>query len=158
LNSILVKRVYVGGDFSIDIVSCPGEKIIFAYRKDMARIVLFGAPVICNKNLFVDINQVMINARPDDKHVSLARKHPARPQLIGPLKSGFNVEDVVRTLGYAPETDQQKSPWPGLGVSYTDVLVILEKMCRENMIPAKYMEGPLTDVGGFVEKPPAQDR
>jgi hypothetical protein len=155
LNSILVKRVYVGGDFFIDIVSCPGDKIIYAYRKDNARIVLFGAPVICEKNLFIDINHVMINARPEDKYVSLARKHPARPELVGPLKCSYNVEDIIRTLGYVPETDPKKYPWPGLGISYSEILVILEKMCLENMIPAKYMEGPLTNAGGFVEKPPA---
>jgi hypothetical protein len=152
LNSILVKRIPVGGDFFIDLVSCPGQKMIYAYRKDNAQIALFGAPIICRKNLFVDIDQVMINARPEDKYVSLIRRHPTRPKLIGPLKSGFNVEDIIRSLGHTLETDPPQYARPGLGISYSEILAILEKMCRENMIPAKYVEGPLTNAGSFVEE------
>ena len=152
LNSIQIKRVPVGSDFFIDMVSCPGQKIIYAYRKDNARIVLFGAPITCQKNLFVDADQVLINARPEDKYVSLSRRHPKRPKLIGPLKCGFTVEDIIRTLGHAPETDPKKYPWPGLGISYSEILPILKKMCQENMIPATYMEGPLTSLGSFLEE------
>ena len=152
LNSILVKRIPVGGDFFIDLVSCPGQKMIYAYRKDNSQIALFSAPIICRKNLFVDIDQVMINARPEDKYVSLIRRHPTRPKLIGPLKSGFNVEDIIRSLGHTLETDPPQYARPGLGISYSEILAILEKMCRENMIPAKYVEGPLTNAGSFVEE------
>jgi hypothetical protein len=144
LNSVIIKRIPVGGDFFVDQVNCPGPKIIYAYRKDNARIILFGSPIICQKNLFVDFDQVMINAQPQDKYVSLSRRHPTRPKLIGPLKCGFSVEDIIRTLGHAPETDPKKYPWPGLGISYSDILAILEKMCREKMMPAVFIEGPLT--------------
>jgi hypothetical protein len=150
LNSLRIKRIPIGGDFFLDLVNCPGDKTIYAYRKDNAQIVLFGSPITCEKSLFLDNGQIMINARPDDKYVSLVRRHPSQPQLIGPLKCGFNVEDIIRTLGHAPETDPKKYPWPGLGISYSEILSILEKMCRENMIHAKYIEGPLTDAGNFT--------
>lgn len=151
LNSILVKRIPIGETFYIDLVSCPGPKIIYAYRKDNARITVFGSPVICTKNMFVDMGQVLINSQPEDKYISLSRRHPTRAKLIGPLKCGHSVEDIVRTLGSSPETDAKKYTWPGLGISYSEILAILEKMCRDNMLPATYIEGPLTKIGSFIE-------
>lgn len=151
LNSLLVKRIPVGESFFIDLVSCTGPKIIYAYRKDNARIAIFGSPVTCRKNLFVDMDQVLINSQPEDKYISVSRRHPVRAKLIGPLKCGYSVEDVIRTLGYSPETDP-KCPWMGLGISYSEILTIVKTMCRDNMIPATYIAGPVTNVNYFIEE------
>jgi hypothetical protein len=152
LNSVLVKRIPVGENFFIDLVTCSGSKIIYAYRKDNARIVVFGSPVTCRKNTFVDIDQVLINSQPEDKYISVSRRHPVRAKLIGPLKCGYSVEDIIRTLGQSPETDAKKYPWPGLGISYSEILSIVEKMCRENMVPAAYITGPVTNINHFIEE------
>jgi hypothetical protein len=152
LNSVLVKRIPVGELFFIDLVNCPGQKTIYAYRKDNARIAVFGSPVECRKNVFVDMDQVLINSQPEDKFVSLSRRHPVRAKLIGPLKSGYSVEDIIHTLGDSPETDMKKSSWPGLGISYSEILLIVERMCRENLIPATYIAGPVTNIGFFIEE------
>jgi hypothetical protein len=152
LNSILVKRIPVGEDYFIDMVSCLGPKVIYAYRKDNSRIAIFGAPLYAQKNIFVDMEQILINCQPEDKFISLSRRHPTRAKLIGPLKSSYAVEDIIRTLGHSPETDAKKYPWPGLGISYSEILTILEKMCRENMIPASFVYGPVTDVRFLIQE------
>jgi flagellar basal body P-ring protein FlgI len=152
LNSILVKRTPVGGDFFIDQIACTGQQVIYAYKKDNSRIVMFAAPIICRKDIFLDTAEILINAGPEDKYVSLSRRHPKRPKLIGPLKSGFSVEDIICTLGHTPENDPQKYSRPGLGISYSEILDILNKMCQKNMIPASYIEGPLSTPGGFLEE------
>jgi hypothetical protein len=151
LNSILVKRIPVGENFFVDLISCSGPKIIYAYRKDNARIAIFGYPVTCRKNLFLDMDQVLINSQPEHKYISVSRRHPVRAKLIGPLKCGYSVEDVIRTLGYSPETDA-KYLWTGLGISYSEILTIVETMCRENMIPATFVAGPVTNINQFIEE------
>jgi len=151
LNSILVKRIPVGESFFIDLISCSGPKIIYAYRKDNARIAVFGSPVTCRKNLFIDIDQVLINSQPEDKYISISRRHPVRAKLIGPLRCGYSVEDIIRTLGYSPETDA-KYLWTGLGISYSEILSIIEIMCRENMVPATFIAGPLTNINQFIQE------
>jgi hypothetical protein len=150
-GSILVSRIPVGSDFFVDLVHSRNDKIIYAYRKDNARIILFGAPIVCKKDIFVDMKQVMINARPDEDHASLVRRHPGRPKLVGPIKCGFKAEDMIRTLGQPPETDLKKVTWPGLGISYSEILAILDQMCRKEIIPAQFVLGPLTDAGIFLE-------
>ncbi|MBN2511824.1 MAG: flagellar basal body P-ring protein FlgI [Sedimentisphaerales bacterium] len=151
-NSIFVKRIPVGTDFFVDLVNAPGRKLIYALQKEHAGLVLFGAPIICQKDLFLDKGNVMINARPGDKYVSLVRRHPARPKLVGPLLSSFHVEDIIRTLGHAPEIDKEKYPWPGLGINYSEILDIVELMCHDGLIPAEFIHGPLSEAGAFLEK------
>ncbi len=167
-NSIFVKRIPVGTDFFVDLVNTPSRKVIYAIQKEYAGLVLFGAPITCPSDLFLDKGNIMINARPGDKYVSLVRRHPARPKLVGPLLSSFQVEDIVRTLGHAPEIDKKRYPWPGLGINYSEILDIVEQMCRDNLIPAEFMYGPPSDAGAFLEKmiqttdntvtPPAQTK
>ncbi|MEN6309250.1 MAG: flagellar basal body P-ring protein FlgI [Anaerohalosphaeraceae bacterium] len=151
-NSMFVKRISVGTDFFIDLVNAPGSKIIYACQKEFAGMILLGSPIVCQHDLFVDMGSVMLNARPDDKYVSLVRRHPARPKLIGPIKSSFNVEDIIRTLGHAPDVESKTYPWPGLGINYSEILDIIEQMCRDNLIHAEFMIGPLTQAGSFLEK------
>ncbi len=150
-NSILISRIPIGSDFFVDLVHSKTNKIIYAYRKDNARIVLFGAPIACKKDIFVDMKQVMINSRPNEGGISLARRHPGRPKLVGPIKCGYKAEDLIRTLGQPPEADLNKVTWPGLGISYSEILAILDQMCRTEMIPAQFILGPLTDAGAFLE-------
>jgi hypothetical protein len=151
-NSVFVKRIPVGTDFFVDLVNTSGRKVIYAMQKEYAGLVLFGTPIACQNDLFLDKGNVMINARPGDKYVSLVRRHPARPKLVGPLLSSFYLEDIIRTLGHAPEIDKKKYPWPGLGLNYSEILDIVEQLCRDNLVAAEFMYGPLSDAGSFLEK------
>jgi hypothetical protein len=151
-NSVLVTRIPIGSDFFVDLVHSRDDKIIYAYRKDNARIVLFGSPITCKKDIFIDMKQVMINAKPNEDHVSLVRRHPSRPKLVGPIQCSFKVEDLIRTLGQPPEVDTRKMTWPGLGISYSEILTLLDQMCQREIIPAKFILGPVTDAGAFLEK------
>jgi len=151
-NSVFVRRILVGTDFFIDLVNSSGSKVIYAVQKGTAGLILFGAPISCQNDLFLDQGNVMMNARPGDKYVSLVRRHPARPKLVGPFLSSFYLEDIIRTLGHASEIDKKKYPWPGLGLNYSEILDIVEQLCREKLVPAEFIHGPLSDAGAFVEK------
>lgn len=151
-DSVVISRIPIGSDFFIDLVHSKGEKVIFAYRKDNAGIVLFGSPIEAAKDIFVDMKQIMINSRPEENHVMLSRRHPNKPKLVGPIRCSFRVEDIIRTLAQSPEVDKRKITWPGLGISYSEVLSVLDYMCKREIIPARFVLGPLTDAGAFLEK------
>lgn len=145
LDSPLVLRKTVGGgNFVVDTIVCDGPKIIYAYQKDSPRIVLFGAPIQCDKNLFVqsDDGTITLNALPDDKYISVSRKHPGRPRVIGPIKSSFELSILIQTLGEMPEISNNSGLRPGLAVAYADILPLLKKMCDQDAIKAKFIAGP----------------
>lgn len=152
MDSFQVKAIPVGKSFIIDLISCPGPKLIYAYRKDSPRIAIFGDPVQCRKNIFVDQGNVIVNSKAGDSTISITRRHPGRPRIIGPLKTNYSLTELIRTLGHDPETDPKKSGWPGLGIGYSEILDILKTMCENDMIPARFQTSPLTTAGGFLEK------
>lgn len=152
MKSFQVKAIPVENSFIIDLISCPGPKLIYAYRKDSPRIAIFGDPVQCQKNIFVDKGNVIVNSKAGDSAISITRRHPGRPRIIGPLKTTYSLTELIRTLGHAPETDPKKAGWPGLGIGYSEILDILKTMCENDMILARFQVGPLTTAGDFLEK------
>lgn len=140
----VMRKVIGGGDFTVDSVICGGPKMIYVYQQDKPRIVLFGSPIQCSKNLFVqsDDGTITINALPGDKYVSVARKHPGRPRVVGPIQSSFDVGILLQTLGEMPEVNQKTGLRPGLAVSYSEIVPLLRKMCSQNAIEATFAAGP----------------
>lgn len=152
LGDISISRTVVSHDFVLDSVLSRGPKRIYVTRQSIPKIVIFGEPVYCEKNLFVQANDgdIILNARKGDKYISISRKHPSRPEMIGPLHSTFKVKDVVRTLGESPEVDKRATRKQGLAVSYSDIIATLEKMCRTGVIDAEFIAG---DTPYFIDAP-----
>ncbi len=145
LEDISVSQTPIAGGFTVDSVLHSGKKIIYVSRSGSAKVVLFGAPIYCEKDIFVETKggEVVINAVPGEKYVSLMRKHPEKPTLIGPLKSSFNVEDIIKTLCRRTAGGKSKTLRPGLGVSYSDMLALLQQMCQSGAIKAEFVVGPM---------------
>lgn len=143
LEDISVSQTSIAGGFTVDNVLHDGKKIIYASRSGSAKVVLFGAPIYCEKDIFVETegSEIVINAVPGEKYVSLMRKHPQKPTLIGPLKSTFNVKDIIRTLCQHGNTSKGKTLRPGLGVSYSKMLALLQQMCQSGAIKAEFVAG-----------------
>ncbi len=157
-SPIITRKVVGGGNFVIDSVVCGGPRIIYAYQQDSPRIVLFGSPIQCDKNLFMqsDDGTITLNALPTDKYVSVSRKHPGRPRVIGPLKSSFEVSLLLQTLGDMPEVSDKTGLRPGLAVPYSDILPLLKKMCAQNAIQAQFIAGPEVEMeSGFQNSSPS---
>lgn len=160
MNSSAISRKIIGGDIVVDSVVCPGPKIIYAYQQKTPRIVLFGSPIYCNNNLFVqsDDGSVTINAKEGDKFVSVSRRHPQRPRVIGPLSAGFEVSNLVQALGEQAETQKRSKARPGLAISYAKILPLLEKMCNNNAIAATFIAGPPAAVDPALQNLPPISR
>ena len=152
-KSSCVNRSLIAGNFFVDRVLCEGPKIIYAFQQDRPGIILFGSPLRCSDNVYLRSNngEVTLNSRPGDKHLSVSRTHPARPRVIGPLASGFELTQVIRTLGESPEQKQGETTLPGLALSYSQIIELLEKMCQNKVVDAQYQQGPVTNAGEILK-------
>ena len=148
INSPMIDRMNVAGNFVVDSVTSSGPKVIYIYQQKNPRIVLFGAPFHCQQNLFIqsDDGTITINAKPDDEFLSVSRKHPQRPRVLGPISSGYEVSSLIETLGGLPEESNDRiNLRPGLAVSYAEIIPILKKLCEIDAIPAQFIaEPPIT--------------
>lgn len=144
-NDTSIVRTPVAKDFYIDRVIQPSPKTIYVSRKDEPRIILFGAPIDCENDIFIesDDGQIIINALPDEKRISVMRKHPVTGELMGPLKTSFRLSDVIKALGdeLAPEDEKLRV---GLGVPYSQIAELLKKMCEKGAVEAEFIPGPLS--------------
>ena len=158
LNSHVISRRRVSnGNFSVDSVICSGPKVIYVYRQGKPRIVLFGSPFRCAKNIFIqsEKSSVTINSLPGDKHISVSRKHPNRPRVIGPLLSNNDLSVLIQTLGELPDIKSNTAVRPGLSVPYAEILDILKTMCQQGAISAQFMAGPEAELEPVLQEFPS---
>ena len=145
LNAPVISRKSVAkGAFLIDSVICSGPKMIYVYRQQVPKIILFGAPLHCQKNIFVQSEDgtVTINSMPDDKYISISRKHPTRHRVLGPLLSSYELSSLIQTMGELPDVKESSAAQPGLAIPYSEIIQILETMCAQNAVPAQFFAGP----------------
>ena len=160
LRDISVSQTPVAGDFLVDSVVCGGEKAIYVSRSGAGRIVLFGAPIYCKDNIFIESadKNIVVNAGRGDKFVSVMRKHPKSPRLFGPLRSSFKLADIIRTLGEVIPVQDKPLMRPGLGVAYSDIAALLKQMVENGAVEAQFRAGPMAGAGPIVEKTSTNDR
>jgi hypothetical protein len=148
-----VAREVIGRSFLLEQVVQSSHKAIFVSRSGDPRVVLFGAPLRCRDNLFVESpdQTLTLDSRAGQGFVSVIRKHPTRPGVIGPIRSTPDVGEIVRTLGGEAEagpSGQLKS----LGVPYTQVIALLEQLSAKDAVAAQFWAGPLPKIGPSVKK------
>lgn len=159
-NSPAISRNLVADSFVIDRVFCGGDPMIYVYRKEVPKIVLFANPIQCRPDLFIqsEDGKIILNARPDDKYISVSRRHPARPRVIGPILSGRELSLLIRTLGENADVDKKQGRQPGLSIPYQDILPLLKIMTDYNAVIADFHAGPMTEAGAFLENLTQNDR
>ncbi|MBN1817517.1 MAG: flagellar basal body P-ring protein FlgI [Sedimentisphaerales bacterium] len=149
LEDVSITRLFVAGDFFVDQIRCQGPKAVYISRKDSPRIVVFGSPIPIKDDAFFNSadGQVLINARPEDKEISMVRKDPRFPRPIGPLKASRDIGDVVRTMCERLDVEKKPGLRQGLNLPYCDSAAVLKQMCKAGIIDAEFIPGPITKVG-----------
>jgi hypothetical protein len=153
LEDPAVTRESVGRSFFLEQVVQTSHKAIFVARSGEPRIVLFGAPLACRDNVFVESpdKAIVIDSRAGQDYVSVFRKHPTRPGVLGPIRTGRDVREVIHALG--DEIAQAESgELSGLGVSYPQVIALMEQLTVKEAVAAEFWAGPLPKIGPLVKK------
>ena len=155
LDDIAVAQKLIAGDFYLEQIARTQHKGIFVSRSGQPRIVLFGAPIYCKDNIFIqsDDGKIIINAPVGQGYVNLIRKHPTRPNIPPiQLKSSFELNNIIQTLCASAVVEPASKSQPGLGVSYSDAISILEKMCDRGAVEAEFLAGPLPKIDAIIKK------
>jgi flagellar basal body P-ring protein FlgI len=145
LDDIAVIQETVGRSFHLEQIAQTPYKSIFVSRSGEPRIVLFGVPIYCRDNIFVESadGSITLNAPSGQQYVSVMRKHPRRPNLPPiQLRSSFELGDIIRTLCEEP-VKKSNHGQVGLGVSYAEVIALLKQMCDQGVVSAEFHAGPL---------------
>jgi hypothetical protein len=153
LDDVAVTQEFIGRSFYLEQVAQTGHRAIFVSRSGQPCIVIFGAPINCSGNIFVqsEDGDVIINAPAGQQYVNIIRKHPKRPSVIAQMRSTFEICDIVRTLCNEPPDEEGKRRG-GLGVSYSDAAALLKKMCDMGAVQAEFHAGPMPKIGLNIKK------
>jgi hypothetical protein len=147
-----VMREVIGRSFFLEQVAQTDHRAIFVSRSGDPRIVLFGAPLTCRDNVFVESpdGTLVVDSRAGRNYISVTRKHPTRPGVIGPVRTGMGLADLIRTLG--AELATREGRLLGLGASYMQVIALLEQMSAKGAVRAEFWAGPLPKIDVPVKK------
>jgi hypothetical protein len=152
LDDVVLTQQFIGRNFYLEQIAQTDRKAIFVSRSGQPRIVLFGAPIQCNRNMFVESPEgdITINAASGQEYVTLIRRHPKRPAVVAQAKSSFELGDMIKMLCEEPLKEGQKGC--GLGVSYADAVVLLKLMCDKGAVDAEFHAGPLPKIDLNIKK------
>jgi flagellar basal body P-ring protein FlgI len=153
LNDVTITREAIGKNFFLEQIVRSERKMVYVTRSGQPRIVLFGAPIICNRDIFVQSpdKEITVNAPAGQDTISIIRAHPRRDGVVARMKSSFDLGDIIRTLCSEPLTADQEGVG-GLGVSYADAIALLKHMCDKGAVNAEFLAGPLPKIGLNVKK------
>ncbi len=154
LDDITVSQTLVGRNFYLEQITQTEHESIFVSRRGQPRIVLFGAPIRCRKNMFVqsDDGGIILNAPTGQEYISIIRKHPRRPNIPPiQLKSSFELDDIILTLCEEPLKKRNEGQI-GLGVSYAEAIALLKKMSDKAAIRAEFRAGPMPEIDLIIKK------
>lgn len=145
LDDVTVTRDFIGRKFYLEQIAQTKHKSIYVTRSGEPRIVLFGVPISCGGDIFVESadGNITINAPAGQQYVSIIRKHPnpERPNVVVQLKSFFELGDIIRTLCEEPIKMEEEGR-RGLDVSYVDMIALLKQMCEKGAVKAEFRMGP----------------
>jgi hypothetical protein len=144
LKDVTVSSKAIAGSFYLDQITQTGKPAILISRRDQARVALLGAPIYCRSNIFIETpdKSITINVPAGEKSATIIRKHPRHPDTIIQLKSSLNIADIIEKLCREPLTPTAQGG-PGLGVSYSTLAGLLNRMVESGAVQAEFYAGPL---------------
>ena len=146
-----IEQEFIGRSFYLEQVAGVDRKAIFVSRSGVPRVVIFGGPLTCDDNLFIESanGRVVANSRAGQAEAFVMCKDSTTSGMIGPIKTSRGLSDMIRVLGAERRSDAGPA---GLGVPYADVAAFLEQMCAKEAVAAEFWPGPLPKIGPIVKK------
>ncbi len=152
INDISITTERIGDDFTMEIIESHDNNTIYVRRQKDPAVIVFGRDIRAINDIFLTSKDrnVTISAMANADRVSIIRKNPTKPGIIGPVKSGYSICSIIRALGDNPcsKTFTFKQ---GLGVNFAEIVPILETMCRSGAVNAKFIAQPLPDIDSEIK-------
>jgi hypothetical protein len=147
LDDITISQEVIGERFYLEQIAHSKTKEIYVSRKGIPRIVLFGAPIVCRDNIFVQSanGEVTINAPSGQKHVTLMRKLRGSTDPVI-LRSSFNLSDIIRKLCEEPLEKKGILVRAGLNVPYAQAIELIKQLCDTGAAPAALRLGEMPEI------------
>ena len=147
------------GDFDLERMVQGTRKIIWASRSGDPRIALFGSPIYCENDIFVQSSDglLMVNSRESEKYITIVRKDP-RTGSVTNIQSSNELGIIISRMCQISQDKNVNGTnlsQRGLGVSYSDMVKMVELMCEKGAIKAEFIYGPETELKKalkFIEK------
>jgi hypothetical protein len=134
-----VKRFYCGqGTFILDIVPSTGEPLVYATRALEGHIGVIGRDIRCKPPFFYlhPSRAVSISAEAGKDKVTLVRRSPFG-QVSEPFELPLDLGGMIRFMGDTAEPDENTGKIRGLGLSYSQVLEVVQALSNSKAIPAR---------------------
>ncbi|MBN2020236.1 MAG: flagellar basal body P-ring protein FlgI [Sedimentisphaerales bacterium] len=143
INDVMISRNLIANSFYLDQITDGGKPAIFVSRQSQPRVALFGSPIYCQGDIFVETpdGSVTINAPADQQVVTIIRKHPRHPDKIIRLNCSLNLADIIQTLCKEPQAQPGESG-PGLGVPYSTLAMLLKQLADAGAVSAEFHSSP----------------
>jgi len=147
LDDITIFQEAIGGRFYLEQIAHAKIKEVYVSRSGTPRIVLFGAPIMCRDNLFIQTSngEVTINAPAGQEYVTLIRKLPKGKDPVR-LKSTFDLSDIIRKLCEEPLEKKGVLVRAGLNVPYAQAIGLVKQLCDSGAAPAEFHSGKLPEI------------
>ena len=149
-----MEREFIGRSFWLERAGQREPGVVYASRTGVPRVVLLGAKLEfrAGTQFQSEDGSIVIDSRGVAGQVGVSRRHPTRAVMMGPLRSGADVGDIIRVLCEEP-TKVTEGHQRGLGVSYAQVIAVLKQLCEGRFVGAEFWAGPLPKIGLIVKKP-----
>jgi flagellar basal body P-ring protein FlgI len=147
-----ITRMAFKNQFDVDVVDSSKGSVIYALQSQQPRLVLFGKGIPIRRPVFFNSpdDLVTVNARAADAKLQVFRKISRTGQYSPSFETGANVQDLVKVLATAPEMERGGRMF-GLGLTYGQVVGVLQRMCKSGDIPAKFRLQALPEVQKMIK-------
>jgi flagellar basal body P-ring protein FlgI len=126
------------GTFILDAVDSSGDPLVYATRALESRIGVIGRDVSCRPPFFYlhPSRVVSISAAAGAEQATMVRRTPYG-QVSEPFQLPLDLVEMIRFMGDTAEPDENTGKIRGLGLSYAQVLEVIQALCNAKAVQAR---------------------
>jgi hypothetical protein len=135
-----IQRIALPKQFDMDLVESSGKPILYVSQSAQRKIVLFGKDVLIRRPIFFTApeNLLTINAEEGDEKLTVFRKVPRTERSSEAFQIDPLLSDLVRLMGTLPTRGPMEEKVYGLGLTYSQVVGVLYRLCQSGDVPAEF--------------------
>ena len=140
----IASKVLDKDNLILDVIDSGGEHLVYVQRLEQPRIAVFGKQLRCRDNVIFpgarrDERRVLtqISANPGDEFLSVIYKNKHSGLQSEALHAPLDVTEMIEYLGDTLTKNDKGEFQKGLAVPYSEIVDILQTLCKAGSIPAK---------------------